>query len=77
MSWLWRLSRIRGRHIRLYIRVVVIADFPLIAVFYEDLQQTRAEAALLVSIRSRRQLLNSSHCREHLHNGDIWPDELN
>jgi hypothetical protein len=77
ISWPVRLLRIGGRHIRLYIRIVVIGDFPLTAVFYQDLQQTRAETSLPVGIRSGRQLLISSHSGEHLDNGDIWPDELN
>jgi hypothetical protein len=72
-----RLFRIWGRHIRLHISVVIIGDFPLTSVFYQDLQQPRAEAALLISIRSRRQLLNSSHSREDLRYGDIRTDELN
>jgi hypothetical protein len=70
-----RLLRIGDRHIRLYIRVV-IGNFPLAAILYQHLQQTRTKAPLLVSIRSGKQLLNSSHRGEHFYNSDIWSNKL-
>ena len=55
-------------------RVVVGDDLLFASVLHYDLQQARAEATLVIRIRSGRQLLNPSHRREHFHDGNIRPE---
>jgi hypothetical protein len=54
---------------------VVGDDLLFASILRQDLQQPCAEASLVIRIRSRKQLLNSGHRREHFHDGNIMPDE--
>ena len=63
-------------HSRLHIRIVIGGDLPFVSLLHQDLQQSCAEASLVIGIRAGKQLLNSGHGRKHFHDGNIRPDEL-
>lgn len=46
------LLGLRYRHVGLHVGVVVCRDLPFASVFHQDLQQARAEAPLVIRIRS-------------------------